>query len=289
MSESTIDLNQPIETEKYLPVRANNATIPVTIKQILEADPSDDQPNSKIIDFVERKEVSIVGMVLNSTKSSYSTMYEIDDGTGSYMVQVIHPESSMNEENSITAIESFENGQYVYIVGRLSTTAQEDQADPMPVISAYSIRLCKDVNQIPFHFLQSLYVHLITLTNNKNKIIADSSQNKITDYLEFDDKKSKKKSKDYDDDSGNEKIDSSPINLNEIPVKVKQQSKIDIVKKSVLRFLSNTTPDKGIEIKKIFNQFSHVFSIDDIQTAIDSLSYNGEIVSTGLEENYFIV
>ena len=95
----------------------------------------------------------------------------------------------------------------------------------------------------------------------------------------------------YDDenDSGNEKVNSSPINVNEIPVKLTAQRKIDIVKKAILRFLKNTNSNNGIDAKEIINHFSDAFSIDDIQSSIDSLSYNGEIVSTGLDEHYFIV
>lgn len=289
MSESTLDLSQLTELEKTLPVRTNNTIIPVTIKQILEAQPSVDQINSKIIDNVDRKEVSIVGMILHSARNSYSTMYEIDDGTGTYLIQVIHPENTMNDDNSPPEIESFNNGQYVHVVGRLSTTSQEDQNEPIPVISAYSVRLCKDSNQIACHFLQSLYVHLLTLKNNENKVDVESSQNKITDYLEYEDKKTTKVSKDFDNDSGNEKIDSSPISINDISIRMTSQKKIEIVKRSVLRLLNNTTSENGYEMKKIINNLSNIYSIDDIQSAVDSLTYNGEIICTGIDERYSIV
>lgn len=292
MSESNVDLSPTPEVEKYLPIKTNNAIVPVTIKQIIEARPSEDQLNSKIIDFVERKEVSIVGIVLSYTQNSYSTMYEVDDGTGSYQVQVIHPESSMNEDNSPPVIELFKSGQYVSVTGRLSSTSQENQTEPIPVISAYSIRFINDCNQIPYHFLHSLYAHLVTLKNNEGKFETDPGQIKITDYIVYDDQKPKKKSNGYDNDndSGNEKIDSSPINLNDIqPYRLTAQKKLEIVKKSVLRLLSNTTADNGLDVQKIFGHFSSMYSIDDIQSAIDSLSYNGEIVSTGLDERYFIV
>ena len=54
MSESNVDLSPTPEVEKYLPIKTNNAIVPVTIKQIIEARPSEDQLNSKIIDFVPK-------------------------------------------------------------------------------------------------------------------------------------------------------------------------------------------------------------------------------------------
>lgn len=291
MSESTIDLNEPFEPERNLPVKTSSTIVPVTIKQIWDSRFSDNATNSKLIDYVERKEVYIVGMIRNSLKNSYSTMYEIDDGTGIYKVQVVHPEDTENGNVPNIENEPFQIGQYVYVAGRISTTSQEDQREPISVISAYAVHPCKDANQIACHLLQSLYVHLLTLKNNENKFELEPNQNRITNYFDFDDQKAKKVTvaNEDDNDSGSEKLNSSPIRLNEIPIRSTPQRKIDIVKRALLRFLANTNSENTIDVKKIISHFSSTFSIDDIQSSLDALSYNGDIVCTGIEEHYFIV
>ena len=149
---SGFDFNDrlPSETGERLTVKTEDAIIPVTIKQLLDAN---FEPGKNIlIDGVPRKQVSIIGLIEKVTEDAIVSYYDVDDSTGVFQVQDFTKDMD-------TLTESFQPGTYVSIVGKISFS----DVDRQPIISAFSVKKVTDFNQIPCHLLQALFVHLLTL------------------------------------------------------------------------------------------------------------------------------
>jgi RecJ-like exonuclease len=112
--------------------------MPVTIKQVWRIIGGESDARTC-------KQVVILGMVSSMHSEEMDTVYEIDDGTGRIKVVEFSLDLTPPE---IT------NGKYCHIVGRLTPK------DEIAQIMAYSVRAVRDFNQIAYHALQALYVHL---------------------------------------------------------------------------------------------------------------------------------
>jgi replication factor A2 len=127
------------------PVNTRDSIVPVTIKQIHEALDNAAETGQLLIDNQPRRHVSIVGLVCRCVFDEISRTYTLDDGTGIITVQ----DFTQDFANSETPL-GFRT--YAYVVGRVMISERE--------ISAFCVRQVEDFNQIPFHVMQTLYVHL---------------------------------------------------------------------------------------------------------------------------------
>lgn len=150
MTEGGFDVNDrlPSENNESLPVRTEDSITPVTIKQLLDSNYEVGKP--LLIDGVQRKQISIVGVIEGVTDEELSMCYDINDSTGVFRVQDFTKEMELSDSLSV--------GTYVSVVGKIALSD-----DSRPIISAFSVRPVTDFNQIPYHHLQVLFVHLLTL------------------------------------------------------------------------------------------------------------------------------
>lgn len=127
-------------------VRTDESIVPLTAKQILAIpEPDPDHPDI-FVDNQPRKEVCIVGRVAAFDVQPVSIVYDIEDGTGTVQVEMYNYEDTVVPTPVNT---------YVYVVGKFSTKRPQK-------IEGFAIRPITDFNQICYHMMQTLFVHLLS-------------------------------------------------------------------------------------------------------------------------------
>lgn len=121
---------------------------PVTIKQLNEANQTVPDGDFKI-DDVDISHITFVGQIRNISPQQTNVLYKMDDGTGTIEVkQWINPESDAPKNPEL------EEGKYARVTGTMKT------AGGKRFVSGTTMRLITDFNEINYHFLESVAVHL---------------------------------------------------------------------------------------------------------------------------------
>jgi replication factor A2 len=139
---------------------------PVTIKQLHHAVQNRPE-DSFYIDGQEIATVTFVGIIRSVNESATSIMYTIEDGTGKIDVR-----KWINRDEDVAFMRqrsSLREGVYVRIVGELR--AFQDQKS----ITAIHIRPLDDFNEITYHLLEAIHVHLFYTRNTKNEQVHKTS------------------------------------------------------------------------------------------------------------------
>ncbi|OHT03473.1 hypothetical protein TRFO_06738 [Tritrichomonas foetus] len=267
MNENLLDQDSG---EQKLSVKTTGTITPVTILQLLKAKRESSKSSTLIIDEIPRKEVSIIGKIISIREDSISLFYEINDGTGTFSVQIIQPSDERNEP-------PLSLNTYVYVVGRVSVTSHEEKNEPLPIIMAYHVKEITEFDQIPFHMIQALLVHL--KVTKVSPVTSQTSQAGIhsSDISEPDEAlyRVKKLTTSY-----------SPKRNNSSSLSPEQ--KIEKIKISIVKLLQNCDENNGMNQKEIVQALSNFYSVEDILCSIDSLNYTGEIVNTISEDHYAV-
>ena len=145
MAEGGYDPNDQLPSVGETPqaVRTDESVVPLTAKQILGCQVDSDH-TEVYVDNQPRKEVCIVGRIAGYEERSVSVVYEIEDGTGTVSVEMYNYEDSV----TITPVNT-----YVYVVGKFSTKNPQK-------IEGFVIKPITDFNQVCYHMMQALFVHL---------------------------------------------------------------------------------------------------------------------------------
>ncbi|XP_024025535.1 replication protein A 32 kDa subunit A isoform X2 [Morus notabilis] len=129
--------------------RQTNRLIPVTVKQISEADHSGDEKSNFVINGVEAANVTMVGMVFEKTERNTDVSFFLDDGTGR-----ISCRRWVNESFDAKEVEGIQDGMYVRVNGHLKIFQGNRQ------IGAFSVRPVTKFDEISFHFIDCIHNHL---------------------------------------------------------------------------------------------------------------------------------
>ncbi|TGJ81588.1 hypothetical protein E0Z10_g7180 [Xylaria hypoxylon] len=124
---------------------------PVTIKQIIDAEPAYAGDASFRIDGQDVKQVTIVGMVRTISQQTTNITYKIDDGTGAIEVKQW---LDADKQDSAEAAPVFKEEDYVRVWGRLKSFSNKRH------IGAHVIKPVRDFNEVNYHLLEATYVHL---------------------------------------------------------------------------------------------------------------------------------
>jgi replication factor A2 len=132
----------PNQTPKSFTVR------PVTIKQLHEAEQPVADADFKV-DNVEITHVTFVGQIRNISPQATNILYKMDDGTGTIEVkQWISPDAEAPKNPEL------EEGKYARVTGTMKL------AGGKRFINGTTLRLITDFNEINYHFLEAVAVHL---------------------------------------------------------------------------------------------------------------------------------
>ncbi|KAM0848648.1 hypothetical protein ACQ4PT_054242 [Festuca glaucescens] len=123
--------------------RGAQALLPLTVKQIMDASQTNDGF------AVNGTEVRLVGRMLNKKQQVTDVSFVLDDGTGRIDMKRWDNETFDTEEMKLV-----KDGDYVIVIGGLKDFQGKRQ------VTAFSVRLVTNYNDITHHFLHCIYVHL---------------------------------------------------------------------------------------------------------------------------------
>lgn len=128
----------------------NTGLLPLTVKQISQAvqNSSDD---TFFVDGIDVNNVTLVGMVFNKEERATDVSFLIDDGTGRVEVKRWIDGQDTHESMEMAALQ---NGVYVRVHGHLRSFQGKRN------IVAFSVRPVTDFNEVTYHFLECIFVHL---------------------------------------------------------------------------------------------------------------------------------
>jgi hypothetical protein len=201
----------------------NHAVVPATIKQVMSALQSTTPGDGILIDERPRKQVSLVGLIKSVKADNLYFVYNVDDGTGNLFAQDFRPNEKEGEP--VPAMT------YAHVVGRMV-------AGDSYQISAFCVKPIVDCNQIPYHFLSALYIHLLTTRGRAaNSALVPSPV---------------------------AEAHPGPRAAEDVPI-------------AVLALLRRRNKDKGMPKREIIGALSHKYAIEDIDQAIHTLACSSEI------------
>lgn len=139
-------------------MRSNVSLTPLSIRQFMNA--TQNAPDDTFtIDGKELGQITIVGIIRKVSPAQINTNYEIEDGTGVCLVIEFTNNIAENPYISEKRAECRE-GVYVRVVGIPKVVNIPNSVEKKRQIQAFDIRVIADFNEITFHFLEVLHVHL---------------------------------------------------------------------------------------------------------------------------------
>lgn len=126
--------------------------IPVTIKQLKNAQGSAAGDQSFTIDGQDLHQVTIVGVIMRAEEANTNLQYTIDDGTGDMDVKKwidSEADGAMVEQRAMCR-----EGKIVRVVGQLRTFNHTRS------VVAFNIQPITDFNEYTFHFIECVHSHL---------------------------------------------------------------------------------------------------------------------------------
>ena len=245
-----LDDKLPSEPNENLIVNTEDTIIPVTIKQLIDSNFSIDQPF--LVDGIPRKQFSIVGVVRSVQEEEIWTLYDIDESTGVFKVQDFSKDFSSLEQ-------TFNVGTYVFVVGKINFF------ESTPVISAFSVKPVIDFDQIPYHFIYTLFVHFSTLRGlppntvfSFSKTIGQSAETAIN----------------------NNNNNNNNNNINNVN-KETNQNQDELIRKKILDFIRSK--HASVNKSEIVKFLGNSYPLEKITNSLNVLEYNGEIYTTGID------
>lgn len=131
--------------------------IPVTIRMVLNS------AVNILEDGREPHNVKLIGAVRSVEKSSTAYNYEIEDGTGLLSVKEWVDNADTMEVQQLRDEAATEH-QYIRIIGKMQEYEGRKQ------LVAYSVRKCRDMNEMTYHFLE--VVHSAEKYQKSNQIVG---------------------------------------------------------------------------------------------------------------------
>ncbi|KAK3241431.1 hypothetical protein CYMTET_48805 [Cymbomonas tetramitiformis] len=128
--------------------KRNESLTPLTVRQLHEGLNGVGLDDTIRVDGEDINNLTLVGKIVGEQESSTSINYKIDDGTGQVDVRY------WLEDSDADAPKEFSMGDYVRVFGHLRSFQNQRN------IVAFSMRPVKDYNEVTFHFVEVVYVHL---------------------------------------------------------------------------------------------------------------------------------
>ena len=148
--------------------------------------------------------------------------------------------------------EVYKDGTYVFIVGRLSAQSRTEMTD-------FTIRKVTEFDQIPFHMLQATFTHLQAVKGSAPNSIFSAQVTQPQAVAQH---------------------------VAQTTQQLTTEQKAEQIKTDVVNFIHAQAGDSGVAFTTICSAFASKYSTEDVRTAIESASFNGEIYATNEEDHY---
>ncbi|XP_057496002.1 replication protein A 32 kDa subunit B-like isoform X2 [Actinidia eriantha] len=235
--------------------RDTQPLVPLTVKQISQAFQSSDDKSNFLIDGIDVNNATLVGMVFNKAERITDVSFVLDDGTG--RIDCIR---WVNEAVDTKEMEEISDGMYVRVHGHLKGFQGKKQ------LVVFSIRPLTDYNEIAYHFVECMYVHVdntklqaqggVTTPNMPNSTVSTPSKG----------------------------YQAAPQNLYTGHYGMDGLKGIDQMVIDYLQQPSCLTWEKGVNLNEIAQQLS--MPVEKITLSIKSLEDEGLVYST-IDEYHF--
>ncbi|CAM6094748.1 unnamed protein product [Calypogeia fissa] len=128
----------------------NTGLLPLTVKQLSMASqrPADD---NFYVDGQEVNNITLVGMIHSKEEKATDVSFQLDDFTGRIEVKKWIDGQDSEE---LSDLRNLRNESYVRVHGHLRSFQGKRN------VVAFSVRAIEDFNEITFHFLECIFVHL---------------------------------------------------------------------------------------------------------------------------------
>ncbi|XP_047081903.1 replication protein A 32 kDa subunit B-like [Lolium rigidum] len=176
--------NTPERGSAITRTRGSQALLPLTVKQIMDASQTNDgfavngtevstvgagcSTSAKIVQLCTSVKVRLVGRMLNKKQQVTDVTFVLDDGTGRIEMKRWDNETFDTEEMKLV-----KDGDYVIVIGGMKDFQGKRQ------VTAFSVRLVTNYNDITHHFLHCIYVHLDLARTKRSlsqpQVIANTS------------------------------------------------------------------------------------------------------------------
>lgn len=130
--------------------QSQSGQVPLTVKQLSDAKAQSLDESNFTVDGQEVSSVTLVGKLLMKEHKATYYKFILDDGTGKIDLQ----QWSDDDEREIATIEAIPLNTYVRIHGLISSFQGERN------VRSHAIRPITDHNEVTFHFLDCIFVHL---------------------------------------------------------------------------------------------------------------------------------
>lgn len=235
--------------------RGTQGLFPLTVKQMSQAIDSSDDKSSLVVDGVDVNNVTIVGTVSNKAVKMTDVTFTVDDGTGR-----IECHRWMNEAIDAREMEQIEDGIYVRVHGHLKGFQGKKQ------LVVFSVRPVTNFNEIAFHFIECVYVHVYNTKLQKAQGGGQTQNNMTSSAM-----------------GTNGSVGHPVVATNQSSVQIQSDGSNDFDKK-VIQLLNHTTTDVGMSVDELARRLNVPKAT--IMASIASLESEGLIYST-VDEFHF--
>lgn len=226
---------------------------PLTVKQINEAISTSNDNGNFVVDGVDVNNVTIVGMVFNKVERITDVGFVLDDGTGRINVQ-----RWVNEPYDRNEVAKIMDGMYVRIHANLKGFQGKKQ------LIAFSVRPVTDFNEITYHFLECIYVHIYSTKLRTASVPADAQMMSSVNGTPF---------RGY-----------QGAQQNQYPGQFAELKDVDQMVIDYLQQPASLAKGKGVHVNELMQRLN--IPLDRIMASIKALEVEGLVYSTIDEEHY---
>jgi len=225
----------------------NQSLVPLTIKQLHNATQAHPDDIFRV-DGRELNQVTIVANILQISNLTTNVNFVVDDGTGKIDVRVWLDADDKNDHMAQQKSE-WREGAYVRIVGHLRSFHNKRS------IVGFKIIPITDFNELTYHFLEAIYVHLY---NARGGIAQPQvTHNNVNNY-----------NTPYQRQPANNVMTPSGGDINQ----------------SIMQVITMARSGEGVSVQFISGQLNR--SEDEVRQAIEFLAAEGHLYSTIDEDHY---
>ncbi|KAF9336582.1 hypothetical protein BG006_008148 [Podila minutissima] len=145
--------------------QTNHTLRPVTIKQLLNAQQTQADGDFRI-DNAALGQVTLIGCIRNVNKQSTHHTFQIEDGTGT-----IDAKRFPSDDEDPAETSAIDVGTYVRVVGVLK------QFGTKFVVNIYAIRPIENKDELTYHLLEVIYVHVSTTKSKPSGFSGNMNMN----------------------------------------------------------------------------------------------------------------
>ncbi|KAG2379301.1 hypothetical protein C9374_007440 [Naegleria lovaniensis] len=257
------DSYNPKETSKMSGEKPSSCT-PLTIRQLL----GNKKTNERFhVDGKELDIVEILGQVVAISKKSTYTSFTVDDCTASMEIKIFDS-SLKNNEFLAKERENIREGDFVKFFGHISEWKERFS------LNAIMARVVTDANEIYFHMLECIQVHLFNTQGPPPSVTGSSRGDDMNTSM-------------MGNDAYNFGANPSSSGQNDVAVARLEQA-MDEILTAASQVITPQKKRTGVLKSEILDLLYGQYPEDQLEAAFDNLVQSGKLFNT-LDDEHFTI